>query len=88
MNVCTETPRTLGWALLLATKHGAVSVNPDSFSTQPAGSEQDESATNDLNAHGYHCPRGACAKKEAQKNIRVTGCSFFFAARAIINRHF
>ena len=80
----TEIPRTLGWALP-ATKHGAVSVNPDPFSPQLAGSEQDESAANDLM---YYCPEAHARKKEAQKNIRVTGCSFFFAARATINRHF
>ncbi len=50
-----------------------------------AGSEQDESAANDLM---YYCPEAHARKKEAQKNIRVTGCSFFFAARATINRHF
>ena len=63
----TETPRTLGWALL-ATKHGAVSDNPDPFSPQLAGSEQDESATNDLNAHLLLSP-GACAKKRSAKKI-------------------
>ena len=63
MNVCTETPRTLGWALL-ATKHGAVSVNPDPFSPQPAGSEQDESATNDLM---YQCPEAHARKKKRKK---------------------
>ena len=33
-------------------------------------------------------PEAHARKKEAQKNIRVTGCRFFFTARATINRHF